>query len=174
MVAYFAEALIDYQEFRDTLPDIAEALTFVARSQDMDSFIATRTDEDRGEGREDASDARQKYEKAVEIFPITELARRAWLKRTTKTEVTRTVDWEVSSKLADDDLERPGSGPVPFAILRLETGAPSPNFFELMTGKGTNALVLTMDVDDVDYLIDSLTRMRTALVGVAADGNAND
>jgi hypothetical protein len=174
VTAYFADASIDYQAFREALPDIGETLTFVARSQSMDSFVAARTAESRADGGEDADIARQKYESIIQLFPIAELTKRFWLKRTTKTEVTKSVDWEVSSKLADDDLERPGSEPVPFATLRMETGGPSPNFIELMTGKGANALVLTLDVDDVDYLIDSLQRMRSALSQAGPTGDNHE
>lgn len=166
VAAYFSVQERDYQQFRDSLPDLAEALTLITRPMNIDEFVDFREGEQSGRIHDAPEAARKKYEVVTHLFSIDELRRRLWIKRTTKNDLAKTIDWDVSTKLTDDDLQHPGGDPVPFGTLRLETGGTVPSFVEFMTGKGSNALVLTLDLEDLDYLIDSLARMRLSLAEV--------
>jgi hypothetical protein len=162
--AFFQQAALEYDAFRASLPDLAEVLTLMIGGQDVEAFVAFRTTDERSEDkREDPEVARGKYRFVEQAFPLDELKQRAWIKRTSKTELTKSVDWDISRKLVDDDTQPPGPVSVPYGTLRLETGWIAASVIELMTGHAPNSVILTLDIDDLDYLLDSLTRMRGAL-----------
>lgn len=161
---YFSSEGFTYGEFRQGLGDLADAITAVMTNIPLEGFVGARQDEQRNPHGETEPEerSRSKYELVEREFPVEELRQRYWLKRTTKNEVQQTVDWEISTKVQDDDTETPEGAPVPYAVVRFETG-PSSQLAQLFTGRAPNALVLTMDSEDLGYILDSLGRLRDEL-----------
>jgi hypothetical protein len=160
---FFRSNELEYEQFASGLGDVADVLS-AAVVGGKARLISVRSDADQvGGDVEEPSLTEAKYDAVGELFPITELRERRWVKRTTKNDLLVTFDWEVSSKLVDDDARSPDDQPVEYATLRVESGPPGSNIVQVITGRGSNPLVLTLDREDVEYFLDSLERLRQEL-----------
>jgi hypothetical protein len=109
--------------------------------------------------------ARAKFELVQEAFAVRELQRRVWVKTTSKQPVLDSVGWEVTRKLADDTADRP-EGPVP-AVATLKFAAVDPDSYYY--DERPPEIVMVADAEDVAFLIDVLTRVRSQLQAASAD-----
>jgi hypothetical protein len=112
---------------------------------------------------EDVDVAAAKLEVARQHFDIDELRRRRWLKTTSKTDTPAAVEWDVSSKFAEDSIPLPVGGPVPFALLRVVAHARNPQDPSHLHPD----IVLTLDAEDISYFRASLLELKDALEKVS-------
>lgn len=105
-----------------------------------------------------------KYALVAESLPLDELRRRVWVKRTAKTHLLLTADWELALKLEDDDVATPAGTPAPFALVRMQ-GTRLDDSEETPSDE----VLLTVDEEDVDFLLSTLGRLKTSLVQLRRD-----
>jgi hypothetical protein len=153
---------IDVTDLRAVLVDLEDVLVAVTSGVGAEMFVAKRSDPDRfddGE-TEDPGVAAAKYELATESFDVEHLRRRVWLKRTSKSEVPGRFDWEVATKMADAENALPDGDRVVMGKLRV---ASEPAEFRLPYIGAEQEITVTVDVEDVEYMIDSLNRLKEAM-----------
>jgi hypothetical protein len=159
-------------QFRGVMWDVTDALAAAVNGASPEEFVRTRTNprrfaEDDSEPDNEVESeeiARRKFELIASAFDIIDLRRRRWLKSTSKDWLATGVDWEVSIKHVDDDTPSPDNEPVPFATIRLTAEPPGhPAYGQSPPPRD---LVMTLDREDVDYLLDSLGRLREALASL--------
>lgn len=153
---------LDQQTLEDVADEVAETLTAVITNVGPDRYAVMRARRRRGATTEQTGDPdpedEKKYRLAEQIFDITGLQARLWVKQTSKTLVPVTVEWELADKIADDNAQPPAGRPVRFGTLRI-VGRPSRfNPFEV----GDEALSMVVDREDVLLMLDILTRLRDA------------
>jgi hypothetical protein len=138
---------------------IGELLSSALRNEDLEDLLASR------EATE--PQARERAQLVLDRFQddLHDLAPRFWIKATSKVQVPDRFEWEVASKLADDELAPPRKNPVAFATLRVLTESPE---FSYYSGMQQRAVALTVDIEDLDFLIDSMKRCREALAAAEA------
>ena len=149
-------------QFRDVLGDLEDVLVAASEGVSEDRFVAVRTDPERWEDgeTEPASQAAEKFRLVGEAFDLNALRQRLWLKATAKTPVPGRFEWEVVAKYADDSIDAPTERPARHALLRITSASP-----RLRLPLDPDAEVLmTVDEEDLDYMIGSLKRLRQQLV----------
>jgi hypothetical protein len=148
-------------DLRRVLVDIDDVLAATAAGTSAERFAAARSDPERFEDGEVESPAiaRSKYAAVTQVFDVGHLQRRVWLKSSVKIDLPSRIDWEILTKHSDADLgEPPDKLPVVYAALRIASEpADSPPFV------GGNQVTMAVDAEDVDFLLDALTRLRQAL-----------
>jgi hypothetical protein len=140
--------------------DYAAVLTYLVNEYSLESFVRVRTDDARGGEAEPANVAERKYRALGETFDLVPLRRRAWLKRIAKSDVPVSLGWHVGTVRFDDDAGPPPDGPVPFGEIKLVS---EPAEMSTWGPPERNVTALTVDAEDVDFLIDGLERLRDAL-----------
>lgn len=166
----------DLEDLQGVAVDVSDVLSAVVNDIRVDRFVAVRSSDDeqrqrRGWGPEDAEQARRKYEFVQSTFPVEDLRLRAWLKQTSKTHVPERLEWDVVTKHADDTLPPPSDpGGLAFAVVKFWGDIPYD--FEMPPAR----LVLTMDSEDIGFMIDSLTRLRGEIEAVQRreEGRGNE
>src|SRR5580693_2266258 len=108
----------------DARMDVQDALAAAISNVGAERFAAARS-EPRGltEEIEDAETAKQKYDLVANGFDLEPLVRQVQLKGTSKNPLLWTMEWELVSKLEDDDFELPGP-PGTFATFRVVVRPP--------------------------------------------------
>jgi hypothetical protein len=142
--------------------DLEDVLVANTSGADREHFIRRRSDSKRfpdGEA-EDPSVAGAKFDLVSRSFDIDGLARRVWIKSSAKTNVSRRFDWEVLIKCADSQAERPVGGKMVTATLRVASEPPDLDVPIRLTHQ---EVVMTVDTEDIDYMIDSLKRLKEAI-----------
>lgn len=142
----------------ENLGDLSETLSAASSLVEPDEF-GKIVCEQRDEEELGPEDWARRLILVREIFDVDDLRRRVWVKRTAKTEIPGNFEWDVSTKVVDDDYVRPGESPVPYAVIRIGTsagisGVLSPN---------ESSLTLSLDHEDVRHWIDVLERLDNAL-----------
>lgn len=151
------ERRLDPEAVRGTGVHVASILTAILDNLSSEEYAKERG----GTGPEQEALSRQ-YSFVGEQFPLAPLRRRAWLKQTTKNQVARVFDWEVSVKLHDStvaDGDR-GHAPLPYGTIRLTTESA----VDVLSDRET---AITVDEEDVGYLLDSLTRLQACMRSAA-------
>jgi hypothetical protein len=135
----------------DRIELLLSALTAGSGAESFERRI--RRDEDAAE----AADAAEAYRAGEPVFAdlVQQLRERFWVKRTSKTSLLSTLEWELALKLSDDDYSSPADRPLPFATLRFETAPAEPPTL----GQTTDALVMSVDQEDVEFLLAVLERL---------------
>jgi hypothetical protein len=152
--------------------DIEDAIAAVAADVSVDDFVRIRSAPRPNYPQPEAEDvARAKYAAICSGFSAESLRRRAWLRATSKVYVLTSYDWEVVSKRADSTRPRPsGDNVALYGLLRLNT--------ERASNAGWNpdhkVAVIGLDPDDVDDLLQGLTRLRAALAAESAQAGVAD
>lgn len=151
------KAGISRDKFDEVARDIADVVWAHVSGTAEDEFVSFRADADyfEDEDLEDPAIAREKYGEVGRRFPISDLRRRSWLKRTSKTHVPLSMTWEALAKHADADSQVPGGDAVPVGTVLVSGHSPSTQEDVEMT--------LTVDVEDVEHMIHCLNGLRTAL-----------
>jgi hypothetical protein len=155
---------LDDESFRRVLVDLEDVLLPAVTGVDVEHFASRRADPNRfpdGEV-EERETAEAKYKLVEEVFDIQALARRVWAKSTSKNELPGRFDWEVSRRLADAELEGPDGEPALIATLRI-SAEPVDLTWPILPR--ATEITMTVDVEDVAFMIESLTRLEEALDG---------
>lgn len=160
-----AERSLSLGEFANSFFDIIDVLSAQLVNVDEDGLVKARTSSSRWEDGEveDADVARAKYRLVADAFDIPDLQHRLWVKETSKNDLAAQVTWEVVAKEADEVRPLPeGATSVRYAVLKLRAEAPygGGGFAGARRSRETT---MTVDYEDVTYLIGSLTRLQDAL-----------
>jgi hypothetical protein len=147
---------LDRRSFANAAADAADVIWAVLDEASEEQFVELRTNRDvYGADADDASIAERKFHAVIEHFDIETLRRRYWVKNSAKASNVARFGWQVvESSLADDGVP-PGGGSVRYGILRV-IGDPGPVFPD-------EQVTLALDIEDVEYMLASLTRLRDAL-----------
>ena len=148
-------------QLRRVLVDLEDILYAAAIDVSASDFARARSDPDRfvDHETEDLHTATRKYEAAIALFDPHDLGRRITLKEAAKTHIPSAFTWEVVRKQADDDESRTNEWPTVAAVLRIASEAPDSSGL-MQPG---SEVVMTLDAEDVAYMIDSLRRLQEAL-----------
>jgi hypothetical protein len=161
------------ENLRERSGEVAEALDAAMTNQPVDHFASRRASPIARafgvhEEPEDPEIAGRKLRIVSETFPIRELVRRRWLKRTSKTDSPGVFEWDIGRKHREDTLPIPAGGPVPYALIRFASSRPSGE----LPGARAHELQVTLDLEDVDYLIGTLADLRTELAKLSESGES--
>jgi hypothetical protein len=147
---------VSSEERRQAREDIHDVLAAHAVDASVDVFVRVR-----GEGKDgyqdDVETARRKYELVAELFDVERLRQSSWTKFTSKTPNFFRVDWEVGTKLSDDDYPRPSGPPEPYAVVQLRVSS------RRGTDVDESSLTFAMDAVDLQVLQHTLARLQDAL-----------
>jgi hypothetical protein len=159
----FADIEDDSQLHRRAV-EVEEAVDAVLFDRSAESFAARRNQPPMvafgmAEEPDTVENAARKLDIVREAFPIDELKRRRWVKRTSKIATPSTFEWETVTKDSDDGASLPTGGPVRFGVLRVVAGEPGP------VDTHHQQVVMAVDAEDADFLISALTDLRATLRG---------
>jgi hypothetical protein len=160
---------ISYEELLGVFEDLDDCLNALLSGSSIERFSEVRSDPNRWEdGEHESRDiAERKMRLVMETFDAQVLRQRLWIKQTAKTAIPGRLDWEVLAKKADAASRLPGGASIVFANLRLAT-EPSSTRPIALTDQ-LRQINITVDAEDVGYMIDSLTRLRRALLNAEAE-----
>lgn len=154
----------DIQQAR---PEIQAYLTGHSIGVSLEVFTRARREQD-DTSDEPAEDIARKFEVVGELFDLSLHKQRVWARMTSKVSNYGRLDWEVVTKLADDDHRRPSGAPIPLAHVELRAWGPK-------TGRNTRSerLSFAMDEIDLEEMARGLERLREALLEAkgASDGD---
>lgn len=155
---------ITLAELRKVIDDLDDSLMAIVAGIKEDHFVQVRSDPNRWQDGEveDPDIARRKFQLTSSHFDVDDLRRRMWIKRTSKNDVPSSLTWEVVSKQVDHDDRAPAGNQAVYATLRLEAETPGAPLAASVVG-GATEIVMTLDREDVGYMIDSLSRLKHAL-----------
>ena len=158
-----ARASLTLSELRLVLFDLEDVLTAATTGVSADRFAAVRADPERWDDHEVESEdvSRWKLDLATQRFDIADLQRRVWLKSSSKNQLPIKFSWEVAVKHADDERPLPGGGPVVFGTIRLASEPPDSGYSS--PERAGDEVVVTVDKEDVGYMIDALVRLQRAM-----------
>lgn len=155
---------LSFGNLSDVIGDLDDCLNALVSGSSPEKFVAVRSDPRRWEdGEHESPDvARRKLDLVVNTFDISSLKQRFWVKRTAKTPIPGRLDWEVLTKNADASGVLPGDSPIIVATIRLATepGGSGP----ISLTDQLRQLNITVDSEDVGYMIDSLNRLQDSLI----------
>jgi hypothetical protein len=137
---------------------VASTLDEVLAGSSIEDFVEQSSDD------EDQGVLRRKYELIARSFDIDLLRRRMWLKQTAKTNIPAAIHWEIGLKYSTDSEYAAEESPLPMAVLQIAT-RPSRELGFLQE----RVMSMTLDCEDIDYLIATLTRLRVAFSALESD-----
>lgn len=146
------------EDLDDVAEDVADALGALIAGASEQRFVEVR----QREYSEDEELSARKYQVVKGTFDIGRLERRLWAKSSAKTLVPSIMRWEVSMKYDDSDEDPPGDAPVPVGVVSL-TARPADLPFAVSQIR-EELMTMTVDLQDIDYFVDTLGRLRQALV----------
>jgi hypothetical protein len=155
-------------ELREQAREVSEAVSSVVRGESPEEFAQRRASPlarafGYGEEEPESVDvAERKLQLVTERFDTAELARRHWLKQTSKTPTPATVEWDVATKYAEDMIDRPSEDAIPFGLVRFRARA-----VQVTPAEPISEVVMTVDSEDVDFVIGVLTELRATMGEVA-------
>lgn len=153
---------LDRESFERAAADAADVVWAILDGATEEQFLDLRASEDvYGEDTDTVEVASRKYRAAAEHFDMEALRRRYWLKNNAKAATISRFGWQLAQSPLADEGSPPGGGSVSFGILQI-IGDPGPAFPD-------DTITLALDVEDVDYMVTSLTRLRDALRELSED-----
>jgi hypothetical protein len=146
-------------ELRRVVLDVSDCLSAAIAGYSANEFASVRGNASRFEDGEieDPALATHKFQLATEQFDIEDLRRRAWIKETSPVRIARRLQWDVISKHATAAGLPPGNTPVRFGALRLVLDS------ALGVARGQEEFVITVDREDIGFMMDSLQQLLRAL-----------
>jgi hypothetical protein len=162
---------LSYSDLTEFIEDLDDCLNALLGGSSPKRFAEVRSDPERWDDGEFESPevATRKLELVAETFDLADLRKRFWIKRTAKSPIPGRLDWEVLTKNADAGAAAPGPTPVVLATIRLSTEPGSAGPISLTDQ--LRQVNITVDSEDVGYMIDSLTRLRETMLRTEEEQN---
>jgi hypothetical protein len=159
------------EEFRNSpdftllMWDVTDLLWLAMRNVPMEAITTLRANPERF-GDTDLVEPEppevtaKKLELLSRALDLEHLRRRRWMKERAKTLLASRLDWDISVKHLDATGNVPDDEPMAYATLRIAGRAAGD---ESEDPGAARELVLTLDEEDVGYILDSLNRLDSAL-----------
>jgi hypothetical protein len=157
--AFLAERELTREQVLHAATQVATILSALLNGMGPEEFARERA---RGQGVDEAGiqeavpSLTDRFAHVAELFPLDDLRLRAWLKDTSKNEVPRILDWDVSVKLDDARRPAPAGTRLPYATLRLATESPLDLYAD-------HEVAVTLDEEDVAFILDLLLQLQVSL-----------
>lgn len=146
----------------DRFKDVAGALAAAMENQTPETFAARRASAATSQNEPPDESAETKLRLVEQAFSGTlpTLRARFWIKRTSHVDTPGELRWETLTKLADSEPSQSKVPSLPYAVLTIAAGQSEPF---LLTGRAQPRVTMTVDLEDVTYMIDRLSRLQRRL-----------
>jgi hypothetical protein len=151
-----AEAKIDRAALDEVAGEVAELLDVLVGDDDIEVLMPS-TEAERNMLAEKRDLVRRVFEPDIDDLIV-----RGRAKSDAKTDVLTSIGWELLLKLGTEADDKPYDKPLPAALLQI-SAMPASEWGSLREQK----LTVTLDREDVQYLIDTLERLYSAFETVA-------
>lgn len=157
---------ISHDDLDEVAEDVSDILLAATSSVSAEGFAERRSGERReypGVAPEAADIAREKFEATIAAFDVEALRARRWAKSTSPVDIAHAIEWEIVDRRASGTEPVPG-GPVRVGVLTLVSENVGHRYIPEYT-----KVTMTVDLGDIDFMIEKLRSMRKAWEDLAAE-----